>query len=153
MSLLETLKKTHGDVHTGITVPHTVEPWEAQGMGSEGYWIKPCLDSLPEGDRNARGMITHHGLFSTIGQITGGPFAICKANTRRIVACINACEGVPTDALERGIVTLSLPCNECNGNGRVPWHLADDGYADCGGCDGSGVKQLRAGENVSVFER
>ena len=31
-------------------------------------------------------------------------FAIQCANARRIVACVNACEGIPTEALEAGVI-------------------------------------------------
>jgi len=41
-----------------------------------------------------------------MNQITYGhiPIELARANARRIVACVNACAGIPTDVLERGRV-------------------------------------------------
>ncbi|UNY40551.1 hypothetical protein KLER11_gp82 [Pararheinheimera phage vB_PsoM_KLER1-1] len=58
---------------------HTPEPWTADGnyiRSNEGDVIAAC-----EGD------------------IT--PFVIDEANARRIVACVNACDGISTDNLEQ----------------------------------------------------
>jgi len=59
---------------------HTKEPWEFDGSG--GRW------SLLQGDHEA-----------DIGELGS---AYSAANARRIVACVNACAGLSTEALESG---------------------------------------------------
>ena len=39
-----------------------------------------------------------------IGEMLGGIDANPEANARRLVACVNACEGIPTEALEGGVI-------------------------------------------------
>lgn len=43
-----------------------------------------------------------------VALITGpyryGPYEYLYVNTQRIVACVHACEGIPTEALEAGVV-------------------------------------------------
>jgi hypothetical protein len=61
---------------------HTKEPWMAWRDGS---------------DRNLVGPSTNY----TVAQCFHTPEVdSCEANARRIVACVNACAGMPTDVLE-----------------------------------------------------
>ena len=55
---------------------HTKEPWEAKGwfINQDGFIVAAAIGSWPIG--------------------------IQKANAARIVACVNACEGVAPDYLE-----------------------------------------------------
>lgn len=43
----------------------------------------------------------------------GEPGTVEEANARRIVAAVNACEGIPTEALESGVVGEMLIASEC----------------------------------------
>lgn len=61
---------------------HTSEPWK--------YDDTDIIDAAP--NMIATTDISHSDL--SVGE--------CKANARRIVACINACAGVPIDVLESG---------------------------------------------------
>ncbi len=74
----------------------------------------------------------------------GGPVALVlmagytkaegRANARRLVACWNACEGIPTAALEDGVVGEMLEALENleNDNGIMPdtaWELVQNAKA------------------------
>lgn len=77
----------HGGAKTTASGTHTPEPWHAPGLGE--------IHSADHGD---------------IAQIC---FAVndegacgTEADARRIVACVNACAGIPTDDLERWGISL-----------------------------------------------
>lgn len=63
---------------------HTKEPWRFISDGNDEYSI------MPGGDWYIA--TTHDGVF-------GEPTA--EANARRIVACVNACAGIPLERLEQ----------------------------------------------------
>lgn len=74
---------------------HTPGPWRVSGS----RYIKRDFSGIGLADDSGQ-MIA-----SVPGGQTSGPFFIesneeCDANARRIVACVNACEGVPTELLE-----------------------------------------------------
>ena len=72
---------------TESTSAHTPEPWKAFGTK-----IKYLFGS---------------GLTETIADVRGGSFGeddTAHANARRICAAVNACQGLSTEALERGVI-------------------------------------------------
>jgi hypothetical protein len=75
---------------------HTKEPWEARRDPSY-YGI---VSEVYAGDKFILG--------------TGGVHSPSEleANTKRIVACVNACEGITNEALEAGIVLDSVKLHE-----------------------------------------
>ena len=82
---------------------HTKEPWD---------WSEHKFNSAPfEGTLDAE-----CGIYPPLGE--SGPVAIAsgKENARRIVACVNACAGIPTDDLEacpdRGLFHLADHANQ-----------------------------------------
>lgn len=68
---------------------HSPEPWEWGGK-ENGIWIT----SIPFND------------------VAGGPFydgvCITKEDAKRIVACINACQGISNENLKDGVTSNSL---------------------------------------------
>lgn len=83
---------------------HTPEPWRIFG-----HDLSLVLDGKPfRVDSNlVTGIIGPGKQTSAIGVIFG-PAARRKANVRRIVACVNACEGIDTKMLETGISIRGL---------------------------------------------
>ena len=71
---------------------HTKEPWEARRDPSY-YGI---VSEVYAGDKFILG--------------TGGVHSPSEleANTKRIVACVNACEGITNDVLEEGLIEKAL---------------------------------------------
>ena len=68
---------------------HTQAPWEYDNPDENGIAVVGVgLDNLPDG-------------FS-IAEVCSGESDQTLADARRIVACVNACEGIPTESLERG---------------------------------------------------
>jgi hypothetical protein len=59
---------------------HSPEPWEVVPHGYEGFQIK-----------------TQNG-----GEIFTRPAQMRYTNAERIVACVNACQGIPTEDLQQG---------------------------------------------------
>lgn len=59
-----------------------------------------------------QGRIGHEGVLAIpddkVALITGpygyGPYRYLYVNAQRIFACVNACEGIPTEALEAGVI-------------------------------------------------
>lgn len=76
------------------TDKHTAEPWQV-GRGSRieagGYIVAD---------------MTHRPVFS--GALAPKPRPSAEADARRIVACVNACAGISTEALERASVKALL---------------------------------------------
>ena len=68
---------------------HTPGPWSVAGNGWIGTEAEGYLPIWTPFIANA-----HADKY-------GGANAVAKANAERIVACVNACEGIPTSALER----------------------------------------------------
>lgn len=68
---------------------HTSEPWHASSTryGNPGASVK---------DRHGQVVADCHTFDQSIAQR--------EANARRIVACVNACAGIPTEALESGAI-------------------------------------------------
>ena len=60
---------------------------------------------------------------------SGNPIAECyknDANTRRIVAAVNACKGISTEALEGGVVNdLLEACKKANTCASIPDYVMD----------------------------
>jgi hypothetical protein len=80
-------------------VKHAREPW------SLGIIIEDPDDKSAEREINAKG---HSGFASVVWKMQGGSDAeYCKANAERIVACVNACEGVSPEDL-RGLSVKGL---------------------------------------------
>ena len=75
------------------TILHTAEPWEHNGNGliygqcGEDHFDPALVCDVM--DQPAMGTL----------------LPVEEANARRICAAINACQGLPTEALERGVVT------------------------------------------------
>lgn len=72
-------------------VQHTPEPWEAKPQHTTAYGT-PIHTVQP----NGRDEYDH------IANVFG------EANARRIAAAVNACAGIPTEALEGGVVAELL---------------------------------------------
>lgn len=68
---------------------HTSEPWSQRDQ----YVRAP-----------AKGKLTPHIAQICCGN-TARPTEQELANARRIVACVNACAGIPTEALETGVIS------------------------------------------------
>src|SRR4051812_32479621 len=74
--------------------PHTRGPWHlAESENEHVYKGKRHLCILPD-------PTVTHGL--VVADIETLPEA--EANARRIVGAVNACEGIPTEALESGVI-------------------------------------------------
>lgn len=71
---------------------HTPEPWACTKAG-------PVMNGYSQGD--AICSIEHNTLIAgCFSDVRGGP-EVAEYNARRIVACVNACSGLPTEELER----------------------------------------------------
>ena len=80
---------------------HTQEPWQ-WGFNPAGFFsneivIRP-VGEFPHGD--------------WIADVGSSGDEMRLANARRIVACVNACAGIPTEVLENGHVQIALGDNE-----------------------------------------
>lgn len=87
---------------------HTKEPWQAEPETGRGAWIKGATgewSALSCGDNDESG----------------------KANARRICAAINATAGIPTEALEAGVVAWMRSLVECLLNNDPDDTIADGG--------------------------
>lgn len=71
---------------------HTPEPWI-----DDGYYNIFCEHSLITHESIVRCNIRHDPT-RPINQLEA------RANARRIVACVTACTGIPTEALETGVI-------------------------------------------------
>lgn len=101
-----------------MSTMHTPEPWRACKEGEcrcgqiwsiaddcpvatviSGEWGDeiPVIEINPDAPDVARATVK----LSAYGAI---PPDEAKANTKRIVACVNACKGIPTDKLREGVV-------------------------------------------------
>jgi hypothetical protein len=91
---------------------HTREPWEwswANWCGEiEGYYAYIAGD--PSEDEEGT---SHTGVCRVEGNATSRD--VTEANARRIVACVNACRAIPTDALEHAQDQLIGPLAEALG--------------------------------------
>lgn len=74
---------------------YTQTPWEARAIGSEGYAIGRKIDEdllkLPVKEKLLAAR--------RIGLIDGFDWETLRANAERIAACVNVCEGIPTEEL------------------------------------------------------
>src|SRR5690349_9702029 len=86
----------HSD-QTESTVPHTPEPWN--------YDMDFIVASDPTG-QHPDIYIAEIAHSDDEGRIA--PYDQHQANSSRIVAAVNACAGIPTEALEQGIVAELL---------------------------------------------
>lgn len=69
---------------------HTAEPWRIGKMGA-------VVADIPVPEMNGSDAVEYYG-----GHLVGE--SITPSNARRIVACVNACKGILTEALESGAV-------------------------------------------------
>lgn len=77
--------------------PHTPEPWTFQGIGlNYDLTARASLTAAYVGVRIAKVFSANKPL----GFGDSPPREIAEANARRIVAAINACAGISTEALE-----------------------------------------------------
>lgn len=83
------------------TTEHTPEPWESDLI----YVVAPCPNGVHPDIYIAE--IAHEDSESRIASPKQQ-----KANLRRIVACVNACQGIPTEALEQGMIKELLKSME-----------------------------------------
>ena len=78
---------------------HTAGPWELSKHSAHGdYDI--CAPSYEGGDPVGWFLYIGHGLK---GYDEEELFDEFEANARRIVACVNACAGIETETLEKGL--------------------------------------------------
>ncbi len=75
---------------------HTKEPWRAKA------------------DPSYYGIVSEIYAMDKFIAATGGVYSPdeLEANTKRIVACVNACAGITDEALEKGIVLDSVKLHE-----------------------------------------
>jgi len=73
-------------------VQHTPEPWEVTCGDDERDWVR----FFPFIEAKEYTVVGNEGMY--------GEREIDLANARRIVAAVNACEGISTEALEDGVV-------------------------------------------------
>jgi hypothetical protein len=78
--------------HTNPATMHTPEPWE---HNDNGLIYGQCSEEDEEAPYVCD-VIEVPAL--------GMPSPVEEANARRIVATVNACQGIPTEALEEGVV-------------------------------------------------
>lgn len=78
---------------------YTPTPWKARDYPNkeDGYWID-CDSWEHKGRGGCRG-----GTLATAHD-TGTGEGNAKANSLRITACVNACEGISNEALENGVI-------------------------------------------------
>jgi len=83
---------------------HTPEPWKInrQGICLDGVGIDTEDDSVVE---------------VACSDCTGDDERLSEVNARRIVACVNACRGIPTEALEGELLKPLLPSSARKPNG------------------------------------
>lgn len=77
---------------------HTPGPWQVVEKG-QGWG-----DSWREIWAGNHAVVRPDGYYSSKYDDYEFGVAISEPNARRIVACVNACEGIPTEALESGVV-------------------------------------------------
>lgn len=80
---------------TTVRGTYTPEPWHQSGVITQ---IKRVIDIGADDNSNVAQCLT--------GDNVGGD-DIAKANARRIVACVHACKGIPTDGLEKLVAGLA----------------------------------------------
>lgn len=76
---------------------HTPEPWATT---QDGGYLVHANDAAPA---TPIPLVTPF-VYPANRDKFGGPTPLAFANARRIVACVNACKGIPTAALERGLL-------------------------------------------------
>ena len=75
---------------------HTKEPW---GVVSEKWYLNGQPSIVGQ---NGAGFAV--ALMAPWGPAVNDSVDKREANARRIVACVNACAGIPTEAIEAGVV-------------------------------------------------
>ncbi len=65
------------------------------------YPTEPWLAGIPSESPNERIIGADYLSFC---RVFGSPHHSVEETARRIVACVNACKGIPTDTLESGVV-------------------------------------------------
>lgn len=83
-------------------VLHTKGPWRVAEMGYSTHPVYICTEYL------RRGGPVVHGSAGAIAKLPHSKFHNIEANARRIVQCVNACEGLPNDALDGGWTALGM---------------------------------------------
>lgn len=106
---------------TTHTMSHTQEPWIYEMDRSVSHIFSP--DST--GDNPYGTYIAEIANGEDVGEFS--PYEVHEANARRIVAAVNACEGISTPALEDGVIKeLLAALHGCllvlddNSNGHGP---------------------------------
>ena len=98
---------------------HTKEPW---GVVSEKWYLngQPSIVG-----RNGAGFAV--ALMAPWGPAVNDSVDKREANARRIVACVNACAGIPTEAIEAGVVDAlrKAVVNLLNCHTGAPWQTED----------------------------
>lgn len=92
---------------------HSPEPWTLQEYSHDGarknalYFVRAGDDSQNADSDHVGGLIVNvGGLVRRSDPTREKQREEARANARRIVACVNACEGVPSDELTQGIVLI-----------------------------------------------
>jgi hypothetical protein len=81
---------------------HTAEPWRV--APNEGSYVATEFSPRNVMGGSADGN-SDYILSCVIGDV---PQLDAEANARRIVACVNACVGIPTENLENGCLTIEV---------------------------------------------
>src|SRR4051794_36246379 len=85
---------------------HTPEPWEAEHQHDcTGEWW--TIEAATVGRLARSGVVA-----DTLNRDHCIDPEEDAANVRRIMACVKACQGIPVDALEQGVVAELLSCLE-----------------------------------------
>lgn len=79
-------------------IEHTREPWRV-GKCSASMGVVVSDEPVPE--INGSDAVDYYGGHLVAESVT-------PANARRIVACVNACAGISTEELERGVIKESM---------------------------------------------
>ena len=87
----------------GIHTAHTPEPWAWDSRGDKTWDVQIGV-AVGKDEKQCSGFIKEDDdvcYIQGIAEMTGMDHI---ANARRIVAAVNACKGIPTEALEAGVV-------------------------------------------------
>jgi hypothetical protein len=117
---------------------HTREPWEWSWANWRGEIEDRHAYIAGDPSEDDEGT-SHTGVCRVEGNATSRD--VTEANARRIVACVNACHTIPTDALEHAQDQLIRPLAEALGGINaellaaaeklLAWEASLDGNLDC----------------------
>ncbi len=105
---------------------HTKEPWThdyspSTGFGC-GYGRSQIIDSVGRPLAGVAAIAPDKGPMYEQGGLSRATLDTVEANAHRIVAAVNACEGISTEALEGGVVKELLAiCKAIDDGPSIPY--------------------------------